>query len=410
MLFVCSVFYPDQQASSQLYSELLAQLRREGISWTVITTYPNDELLAASCAEEEIWRGVRIVRCGIRLNYKKSLAIRLLSYAVYAVGLCVAATSALQREGACVATTNPPFAPLLVATLCLILGRPYHIALSDIYPEGLVAVGRISRESLISRLWHYINGLSFTRAQTIIVLGRDMRELLLQYYGCDQEKVKVIANWSPSAPYANVQDAKMTKMALRLNIREKFIVQYAGNMGLWHDLNDLIEAAAILRNDKEIVFLMVGGGLRRQQAEEKAHRLALENVIWQDAQPTAELADLLSCSDVSIVSQREGTAGIAVPSKLYGIMAHGRPIVAQVPEDSEVGYVVSESKCGVVVRPGDSRGFASAIAFLKANPALAREMGMRARDEYERKYSFAIAARKYQESLGAEWTEDKVAI
>jgi colanic acid biosynthesis glycosyl transferase WcaI len=171
-------------------------------------------------------------------------------------------------------------------------------------------------------------------------------------------------------------------------------------MGLWHDIDSFVQAAGELKTNSDIQFLFIGNGIRQKQAQKLAQDLELDNIIWMDFLPQEELDTSLTCCHVALISLNSGLEGIAVPCKLYGILASGRPIIAQVPEESEVAYVVKEENCGFVIPPGNTQELAQRILELAGNRPLAREMGLRSFEAYKSKYTIEIITKQFRSMLG----------
>ncbi|HET8644735.1 MAG TPA: glycosyltransferase family 4 protein, partial [Vicinamibacteria bacterium] len=268
----------------------------------------------------------------------------------------------------------------------------YEYLCHDVYPDGLVAVGLVRENGLAARLWRRLNRACYARARTCYVVGRDMARLLAGRYAVAEERIVFFPCWSPVEwpRRPPVESA----FSARLGLEGKVIVQYSGNMGLWHDMVTLVDAAARCGDDPGIHFLFVGNGVRRREAQARARDLGAGNITWMDLAPPQDLADLLRCCHLALVSLRAGLAGVAVPSKLYGILAAGRAVVAQVPDDSEVAAVVREEACGVVVPPADVDALAAAIRRLAADEAERTAMGERAFAAYAGKYARARAAQR----------------
>jgi glycosyltransferase involved in cell wall biosynthesis len=323
----------------------------------------------------------------VRLDFKRSLVFRAAHYAAYLAG--VARELLREPNRLALVVTNPPFLPVWAALIRTLIGGRFAVEIQDLYPDGLLAVG-ILREGMAAEIWRRLNRAAFRRAESVIVLGRDMAARLESTYGVASEKIRVIPHWSP-VEEGFVADARETRLLGELKLGGKFVVQYSGNMGLWHDIEQIVRAAEILRRSDGIHFLMVGGGRRRAAAEKLAKSLGLGNMTWTDFRPKEDLADSLSACHVALISQRAGVEGVAVPCKLYGILASGRPVIAAVPETSETARVVREEACGAVVVPEDADALASAIRHLAGNPPQAAEMGFRARRAYETNYSLDSA-------------------
>ncbi len=169
-------------------------------------------------------------------------------------------------------------------------------------------------------------------------------------------------------------------------------------MGLWHDINALVHAAALCV-DLPITFLFIGDGRRRQAAQELASRLQLTNTIWMNFLPLDELQSSLASASVCCISQRAGLEGVAVPCKLYGILAAARPVLAAVPEKSEVAQAVLEDESGVVVEPHSAEQIAGKIRWMYYHPEQLAAMGNNALRAYQQKYTADVAADRFLELL-----------
>jgi glycosyltransferase involved in cell wall biosynthesis len=194
-------------------------------------------------------------------------------------------------------------------------------------------------------------------------------------------KIREIPNWSP--PVVPVE-SEQNRFRASLGVGEDFVVAYSGNMGLAHEFDTILEAAATLQ-DQRVVFLMVGGGPRRAEVEDEARRRGLGNMRFLSPQPREALAESLSAAEAHLVTMRSNLCGLVVPSKFYGVLAAGRPCLFVGPEESEVARVIRESRAGWVVAPGDGKELAAAILKWMENPGLhaaacrsAREAGVEA--------------------------------
>lgn len=152
---------------------------------------------------------------------------------------------------------------------------------------------------------------------------------------------------------------------------------YSGNLGLGHDLETIIRAVSILNGDFDLKVHFIGTGKARSSLETLVAQLALTNVTFYPPVPLRILPSMLRKGDIHFVSQKLGTEGCIVPSKIYGILAVGRPTIFIGPADSEVGAIIRDSSAGIIVTPGDIEGTAIAIEKLALNPLLLAEMGRR---------------------------------
>jgi glycosyltransferase involved in cell wall biosynthesis len=170
-------------------------------------------------------------------------------------------------------------------------------------------------------------------------------------------------------------------------------------VGLSQDLETLIEAADRLRPHDDVVVAIVGDGAAKDGLRREVRRRRLGNVAFLPYQPKARLTDSLGAANLHVVGLRRGLAGCIVPSKVYGIMAAGRPFIAAVEEATEPALLVREHGCGIRVEPGDSDALARAVLEMRDAPRDA--MGKRGREAMERLYDRRIATAAYRELL--EW-------
>jgi glycosyltransferase involved in cell wall biosynthesis len=391
---VCLVFYPDASATSILFTDLFLRLARAGFQVTVLCGFPQMAHSGPSALpRHEYLDGITIVRCGAHVDGKRNLLTRGIHYGSFLLEAGCRLV-VMRRSGLVVGSTNPPFTPVIVWLAWLLKRFRYELIVLDVYPDGLVALGAMTNRSPVVRLWRRLNRISFRRAYRLIVIGRDMVALLATRYGVSTGRVTYLPHWA-TQEIDTAEALRRNAFLAPLGIEDRFVVQYSGNMGLWHDIDALVRAAAQLQDEKHIHFLFIGEGVRRRSAEALSMRLGLSNITWMDFLPRARLIDSLPACDAALISLRSGLEGVAVPSKLYGILAAGRPVIAQVPLDSEVARVVREEACGIVVLPGDVAGLAAAVRRLADNPLACETMGNRARLAYERRYTLDRAVEAF---------------
>ena len=165
-------------------------------------------------------------------------------------------------------------------------------------------------------------------------------------------------------------------------------------MGLWNEMDTM--GKAVRENLKDIVFMFVGGGMRKKELLEAISPEYLNNVIILPFQPNEEFNTIITACHVGLVTLRDKLEGMAVPSKIYGIMAAGIPVIALVPQNSEIAYILREENCGFVINPGNLDEFIKAIGLLKSDENLRKQMGLNSRLAFEKKYSTREIADKYK--------------
>jgi colanic acid biosynthesis glycosyl transferase WcaI len=204
-----------------------------------------------------------------------------------------------------------------------------------------------------------------------------MSSRLVHGKGADPAKITVIHNWADTA--AIVPSPKANAFAREHGLESRFVVLHAGNIGLSQNLDMVIEAAGLLKGRPDVLFLFIGDGNRKAALEELARSRRLDQVRFLPFQPRDQLRWTYASSDVCLVSLKPGLAGYIVPSKLYPILAAGRPYIAAVDPVSEVAALTERHRCGVLVPPGDAAQLAAAIARLADQPLERDAMGARAR-------------------------------
>ena len=240
-----------------------------------------------------------------------------------------------------------------------------------------------------------IESNSFRKASYIVALGRDMQELVRANLPVrDHLKVVYIPNWADPSVICPVNPAS-NPFINELGLKNKFLVQYSGNMGLSHDMETIIEAARELSGDETIHFVMIGGGGKLGKIKGMAAHYNLTNVTFLPYQPRENLKYSLGASHVSLISLENGARGLSVPSKLYGIMGSGRPIIGIVPENCEVALTVREFNCGLVTAPKDVKALVNAIVWLKSNDNERKSMGERAHTAFLSNFTVQRCADQY---------------
>jgi colanic acid biosynthesis glycosyl transferase WcaI len=386
VVFLNRFYAPDVAATGQILADLAEDLARDGWDTTVVTGRGRyrDATEGAPLPAAEVRNGVRVRRVWTTTLGGASIVGRLASHASYLCGAFCALLRA-RRGTIVVAMTDPPF--LLLPALLVARLRGLRVAtwVQDVYPQLAVALGVLAPESALSRLLHQLARAAFRRCDVVITLAPAMSRVVVDM-GARPERVVHVHNWAdadaicPVSPDAN-------PFVREHGLRGRFVVLYSGNAGRAHTFDAVLQAAHALRSDPEILFLFVGGGARLPALRREVDRAGMEaSVRFLPYQPRGMLAASLSSADVALVTEAPEAAGLVVPSKTYGAMASGRPILYVGAEDSEVADMVREHACGIVVRHDDVEGVARAIRMLKSDPAVRTRMGAAGRRAVEARY------------------------
>ena len=371
--FLNRSYWPDTGATGQLLTELAEDLVAKHDMRVTVVTGPPLSANAARLPRHEIRNGVTIIRAsGTTLSPRKFPA-RALNYLTYFSAAVVAARR-LPRQDVVVALTDPPIIGL--AALAARKRGAFVFYCQDIFPE-VAALLTDFRSPAVDRVLEHVNRFLVRKADAIVALGDTMARRLVEGKGADRSRIEIIHNWADTAALAPApQDNEFSRAH---DLAGKFVVLHAGNIGQSQNLDTVIEAAERLRECRDIVFVFIGDGTGRATLEEGVAARRLENVRFIPYQPREIMRWTYASASVFLVSLKPGLAGYIVPSKLYGILAAGRPYVAAVEQDSEVAEITARHACGVRVTPGDVSALADAILALKRDSAGREAMGARAR-------------------------------
>lgn len=278
---------------------------------------------------------------------KRTVLFRLVSWLkfsmTYAVHLIIC-----KKPNVILVVTNPPIAPLITYFIAKKRGIPYYILVYDLYPETLIQTNLIHKNSLIVKLWKNKNLGVFGGSEKVFTLSESMRKAVSVYV--DANKIKVIPNWV-DINYIKPIPREENPFISQHELENKKIVLYSGNMGFTHDLESLIEAARLLQNHDDILFVLIGDGGKRIKLIDMARKYILSNVKFLPYQDKDNFPMAMAAADIGIVTLGTGAEGISVPSKAYVNMAAGVCLLAIAPKESELSRLVETHNLGKVCAP-----------------------------------------------------------
>lgn len=392
--FVSELYYPEETSTGYYLTrtaEGLAAHRPVG----VLCSQPTYSARGVQAPKNETRRGVSIRRCaGTRLD-KDVPFFRLVNLATISLSIFANALVRFRRGDVVFVTTNPPTLPHLTWLACALRGARCVLMVQDVYPEALVAGGWIRGDGSLRRFLTRVQEFLYSRMERILVLGRDMGSLVARGMRRGTDRIAVITNWA-DLEQITPQPRRDNALLAGLGLQDKFVVQYSGNMGRTHGLESLVEAARRLKGDTGIHLLFIGSGAKKRWLEETVANEGLPNVTIRPNQPRSDLAVALNAGDVAIVSFVPGMAGVSVPSRMYNLLAAGKPIIAVADPDSELARVVVEEGAGWVVPPDDVEGIVGAVRAARDDRTLLADMSARCRRAVESKYSFEHVLAAYR--------------
>ena len=350
-IWIISEFYFPMVTSTGYYITEIAEFIAKTNNVNVITTDSiYNEKNKHTFIKNEYRNGVFIHRIkSIKLD-KNSFFNRVIKLFMSSFQLFIKLLFSVRRNDQILIVTNPAFLILLMPVLKLFRNIKYKVLVHDIFPENLAAIGKVNATSLFYRFLKGVFDFAYSQADVCIAIGRDMKSVL-EKKNVNRSRIVVIPNWSDTDQVKPVNKID-TNLINKLNIKDKFIFQFAGNLGYAQGLDNIIEAIKLVTNEK-IHFLFIGSGAMENKIKEFKNRNSLNNVTHIGFQNRNEQNDFLNACDVSLVTLSSGMLGLGVPSKSYNIMASGKPILVIANNKSEISLCVKEFNIGWVTEPNN---------------------------------------------------------
>ena len=398
IVFVNRLFYPDHSASSQLLSDLAFSVADNTEVIVVTSRQRYDDPTAKLPARESI-DGVTVHRVAATQFGRSGLAGRVVDLASFHVAVWLTLIALLKRGDVVVAKTDPPLLCVVTRWGADLKGALLINWLQDVYPEIAVALGVRALDGFWGRRLKSLRDRSLIKARHNVVIGERMAAYL-RACGAPPERIRVIANWIDEEAVKPIEPAA-NPLRRAWGLEGKFVVAYSGNLGRAHEYETMLGAARALSTDSSVVFLMIGGGYATSELQAAVQSAALANVLFRPYQSRTSLAQSLSVADVHWISLKPSLEDFVVPSKAYGVLAAGRPIIAVTAPDGEIARLVDHFGCGLQIEPGDYQSFARAVSRLAGDPCLTARLGAAARAAAAGAFSRRVALAKWRETLAA---------
>jgi glycosyltransferase involved in cell wall biosynthesis len=382
-ILLLNLYYPpDTSATAKMAQAVIAELGSKH-DVTVLCGRPSYDP-----TERRAWRlwrtersgRAKIIRVGSTDFSRGQMKWRVVNYLSY-VALSVPRALFVPCD-LVLAMTDPPFEGIVGAFVAMLKRKPYVYNIRDLYPDMAVG-GSIIRAGAMARLWEVLHRWALRRATRVVALGEDMRRRIIGK-GVEEARVCVIRDGA-DVPQQGAAPPEMDAEVVRAIRGDfKFVLVHAGNLGFYGAWETLIAAARRLENDG-IGLVFVGDGAQRAEIETMA--TGCKNVRFLPFFAVSKIPSVLAAGDAHVVTILPGLEGVVVPSKMYGILAAGRPIVAVAPAESDAASLTTRIGCGVAADPDSAEDVAAKILALSAEPRRAREMGEAARaaaNDYDR--------------------------
>jgi colanic acid biosynthesis glycosyl transferase WcaI len=401
ILFMAQCYAPENVSAAVLITELAVDLASRGHQVSMVTGAPNypegrvfDGYRNKLCQEERL-DGVRVIRTWSYISPSKKTLARLLHYGSYSATAFYGGLAAGHPD--VLVSYSPPLPLGLSAWLLSRLWRiPWVLQLEDLYPDAAIAAGVMKNKRLIS-FFLKMEKFLYQKSHHISVITKGFQQTLFSK-GVPDSKVQVIPVWADPDEVRPMPRQNTFRQAH--DLKDKFVVMYAGNIGLTSCIEDVLKAAEILLARTDIQFVIVGEGIKKHTLETAVHDKHLTNITILPYQPREFLSEMLAAADIHLVTLNAGAALSSMPSKVFSAMASARPVLTVAPTESELASIIAEAGCGWMVRPGEPIALAKTVAQLGClEPLLLFEMGQCGREYLEKYYSRRYCVDAYEKML-----------
>ncbi len=400
VLLLSMNFYPEPTGTGPVIANLARELKEIGHEVTIVAGFPYypkrivPERYRGKFMVEEEFEGMRCIRTWIYCGPETRAIDKILHHTSFSISSFFGALKA-GKQDVIIAVSPPLFEGITGWMISKIRRAPMIFRIEDMLPDAAIIYNLITNKTQI-RILKWIEKFIYKRSQKIIAICNGFVKNLREKQ-VPEEKIVLIPHWAdiehiiPMEKYNGFRKAN--------GIENQFLAIYSGNIGLSQGLEVILEAAKLLAHEKNIQFMIIGDGVQKKALLEKAERERINNVKFLPVQPKEILPNLLAAADVSLVTQKPNVLNINVPSKIFNIMASGRPMLVGVNPKSDAAEIVRRANCGILFKAGDEQELANAILKLYRNPELAERLGQNGRKYVEKYYTRQASINSYKELL-----------
>lgn len=397
IIFVNRYFHPDESATSQLLTDLAFYLAGRGDEVHVVASRQRFDEPNAVLPRRERVSGVNIHRIWTTRFGRANLFGRALDYATFYPSAFWTLLCLSSRSSVIVAKTDPPLISV-VAWLCArSRGAVLVNWVQDVFPEVAQVLGVRGAGGISGRVLRWLRNVSLIGAAANVALGERMAEYLAGQ-GIPKEGIRIIPNWVDGDSIRPLDPAR-NSLRRDWGLDGKFVVGYSGNMGRAHEFDAILGAAESLKSEPDVVFLFIGGGHGKALIEGAASARGLGNIRFKPFQAREALGLSLTVPDAHLISLRPEMEGFVQPSKFYGAIAAGRPVIFIGSPQGEFAAVLRKDECGRFVQIGDGNRLAEVIRVMRDDRALTALLGQSARKLFERSYDKPASVRAWESLL-----------
>jgi colanic acid biosynthesis glycosyl transferase WcaI len=399
-ILVLNMYYPpDTSATAKMAATVVGALaaRHEVTVLCARPSYDPTERRPWRLWQTELAGNVRILRVGSTTYPRFAMKRRVFNYLTY-VALAIP-RSMFVRCDVVVAMTDPPFEGIVGALVAMLKRRPYVYNIRDLYPDMAVA-GSIIPPGLLARVWEILHRWALRHVTRVIALGGDMRNRIIAK-GVHPERVEIVRDGA-DIPTKNSPASQIdAEIVQSIRAGDRFVLLHAGNLGFYGAWETLVRSARELQKDGA-ALVFVGDGAQRERIQVLAD--GAENVRFLPFFPPSKIPSVLAAADAHVITVKRGLEGVVVPSKMYGILAAGKPIVAVAPQETDAAALGAEFGFAVSADPDKPEDVVAVVQSLANNPEKLREMqrcALAAAPDYDRVDQLQKFVQIIEEAVGA---------
>lgn len=399
ILFLTHYFPPEVNAPASRTYEHCKRWVAWGHNVTVVTCVPNHPTgkiypgFRNTLFQKEVVDEIKVVRVLTYLTPNKGVIKRSFNYLFFGI-MSIMVSPLIHRTDVVISTSPQFFCGLAGYFVSKIKRVPWVLEVRDLWPDSILAVAAIKNRAVIKSLYA-LEMFAYRRAESIVSVTDSFKHYMIRK-GIPTSKVEVVKNGADLSLFKPLP--RHNPISHRLGLDDKFVVSYFGTHGMAHGLEVIFEAAKKLKHLKDVRFLMVGDGARREELVKIRDNESLDNVIMLPQVPKSEMPYFWATSDVCLVLLKNSNLfKTVIPSKLFEAMAMERPIVLGVSGESK--EIVEMCGAGICIQPESARDLVSAISKLRENKELGAELGKNGRKCVEKSYNRDVSAGKFLQLL-----------
>ncbi len=401
LLIISQHYWPESYGAGVIVEELAGKLHQLGHQVTVLTgmpNYPDGKIppqYRGHLKLHEDHHGVHIIRTWfLPASRLANAALRGLSALSFGVSSLIAGLNLKKPD--IILSFSPP---IFMGITARQLAKSWHIRLvlnvKDLFTNAILA-GGLAKPGLVTRLLYLWENKLYRKADRIVTNASNFRQYFEQQ-GVSPERIIEIPDWADGDLIRPAEKSNHFRDAWGLN--GHFVVVYSGNMGLFSDLETVIEAAHQLSENETVRFVLVGDGVKKQALVDMVQKKGLTNVIFHPRQDLERLPEVLAASDIAMVTLSSEGGAVSTQGKLYSIMAAGRPVLALSPVGHDIQRIVQDNTIGWWVETGSAERLAQLVYQIKTQQDELADAGRHARQLFEEKYSLEVCARQFERVL-----------